>query len=440
MREMKDSGIEWIGKIPQDWRVCRFKNTCSLFTGNSIKDEGKNKFEDKTNAHPYISTKDIDAASCIANYDNGLYVKNNDSSFKIALQNSTLMCIEGGSAGKKKTIVNQDVAFVNKLCCFHSISANNKYIYYFLNSPNYENKFKNNISGLIGGVSVSTLKNISMLLPPLPTQHHIADYLDTKCSKIDAIISNEKAVIEKLKEYKQSVITEIVTKGLNPDVKMKYSGVEWIGKIPEEWNITKFKTVFNYAKGLPITKADLLEKGIAVISYGQIHSKKNNGLHVIDELIRYVSKDYLQSNPSSIANFGDILFADTSEDYLGIGNCIYNDCKNNVFAGYHTIITRPIDDRIFSKYQAFLFKSDVWRSQIRSLANGIKVYSITQKMLNRVSIILPPLEEQKKITNHLDHKCSKIDSAIEKKQAVIDKLTEYKKSLIYEVVTGKKEI
>ena len=114
----KDSGIAWIGKIPSEWKVCRIKNSASLYTGNSIKDEEKDYYTDYKNARPYIATKDIDATYLSANYENDLYIKTGDSKFRVAPKNSSLVCIEGGSAGKKKAFLEQEVSFVNKLCCF----------------------------------------------------------------------------------------------------------------------------------------------------------------------------------------------------------------------------------------------------------------------------------------------------------------------------------
>ena len=132
MREMKDSRIEWIGKIPANWEICRFKNVANIFTGNSIKDSEKDNYSEKNNAIPYISTKDITKGFCTIDYDNGLYTNKEDYNFRKAPLNSTLMCIEGGSAGIKKAKTNQEVSFVNKLCCFNGVKIKNDYLYYFL--------------------------------------------------------------------------------------------------------------------------------------------------------------------------------------------------------------------------------------------------------------------------------------------------------------------
>lgn len=216
---------------------------------------------------------------------------------------------------------------------------------------------------------------------------------------------------------------------------MKDSGVSWIGEIPADWEIVPWKSHFSHHKGLPITKADLTETGIPIISYGQIHSKMNSGTHVTPNLIRFVSDKYMHENPQSLAQKGDILFADTSEDYSGIGNCVLVDVDLPLFAGYHTIIARPQDGR-YSKYLAYLFQTDNWRSQLRFQASGIKVYSVTQKMLKNLSIVLPPVKVGEQIVAYLDTKCAKIGAIIARQQQVIEKLKAYKLSVINEAIAG----
>lgn len=242
----KDSGIAWIGNIPSEWKTCRIKDTSLLYTGNSIKDEEKDFFQDMNEARPYIATKDIDATYMSANYNNGLYIKHTDCNFRIAPPSSTLMCIEGGSAGRKKAFIDREVSFVNKLCCFAPFEGvYGKYIYYFLCSPNFEDIFNSKITGLIGGVNIPTLKNIECLLPSISEQEAIATYLDEKCGEIDSLISLQEEMISELQAYKLSVITEAVIKGLDPNVPMKDSGVEWIGEIPNGWKIMPIRSLFD---------------------------------------------------------------------------------------------------------------------------------------------------------------------------------------------------
>lgn len=216
--------------------------------------------------------------------------------------------------------------------------------------------------------------------------------------------------------------------------KMKDSGIEWIGEIPEDWEIRSFKIHFQLEKGLSITKENLIETGYPVISYGQIHSKKNFGTKVNDSLIKFVSNEYLKTSQHCLANKNDFIFADTSEDTDGIGNFIFIDRARPIFAGYHTIIARPTNI-YFPKYYAYLFYADCWRNQLRSYAAGIKVFSITKKLLYHTSIINPPEAQQVAIANFLDEKCALIDRLVERHQEVIEKLKAFRQSVISEAVT-----
>ena len=217
------------------------------------------------------------------------------------------------------------------------------------------------------------------------------------------------------------------------------SGVEWIGEIPTHWNTMRLRSKFSFGKGLPITKADLRDSGVSVVSYGQIHSKHNIGTTIKTELIRYVDNVYLDTNASSLVNNGDFIFADTSEDLSGCGNCVYVDTNYPLFAGYHTMILRPIENTS-SKYYSYLFATDAWRSQIRAQASGVKLFSITQKMLRDALLIEPSEEEKASIVSFLDDMCSTTNTIIASNEATIEKLKEYRQSVIYEAVTGKVEV
>lgn len=222
-------------------------------------------------------------------------------------------------------------------------------------------------------------------------------------------------------------------------MKMKDSGVEWIGEIPEGWEVRPLKSIFSFGKGLPITKENLTEKGISVISYGQIHSKNNSGTKLQSDLFRYVDSSYLESGSNSLVNKGDFIFADTSEDLEGCGNCVYVDDETELFAGYHTVVLQTKESNE-NKYLAYLFKTDEWRKQIREKLVEVKLYSITRKVLKTTTVILPPKENQQKIATYLDEKCSQIEQTIQNQQQVIEKLKAYKQSFITEAVTGKVKI
>ncbi|MFK0419325.1 restriction endonuclease subunit S, partial [Campylobacter jejuni] len=186
MKNFKDSGIEWLGEIPQHWEVVKIKFLAIFYTGDSIKDSEKHKYCFLNNSIPYISTKDIDINTNVIDYNNGMFIEKNDANFKRAYTNSILLCLEGANAGKKIAFLDKEVCFVNKLCCISSKTKklNSKFLFYFLQSVFFKNVFIANIKGLIGGITTDQLGNFYMLFPPLKEQEQIANFLDEKCKKI----------------------------------------------------------------------------------------------------------------------------------------------------------------------------------------------------------------------------------------------------------------
>lgn len=285
----------------------------------------------------------------------------------------------------------------------------------------------------------SLLSKEYVYIPPRAEQDAIVRYLDAATSKIDKAIAMQQKMIDLLNERKQIIIQNAVTKGIDENVEMKDSGVEWIGMIPKHWEIEPFGKHFTFGKGLPITKANLQEEGIAVISYGQVHAKYNLGTTLTETLVRYVSPKYLETHPQCLLNKNDFIFADTSEDVEGSGNFAFNDYKDKIFAGYHTVVARP-KDLIYPKYYAYLFKSRAWKSQIQSLVNGVKVYSIGKRILKTSTLLIPCESEQKEIVKVLDLKTAAIEKSIENISRQIALLQERKQIIINEVVTGKVKV
>lgn len=214
---------------------------------------------------------------------------------------------------------------------------------------------------------------------------------------------------------------------------MKDSGLKWIGQIPKGWKVNRIKYLFKTTKGLSITKENLIEEGLPVISYGQIHSKMNTGVTVDEELLRFVSFEYRKFVSSKMEKF-DFAFADTSEDYEGCGNCVYKRTDDELYGGYHVVILKSIKKED-NRYFAYLFQTDVWREQIRTKASGVKVFSVTQKIINEASVIIPPAAMQTRITTFLDAKCAEIDALTADIHTQIDTLEQYKRSVITEIVT-----
>lgn len=296
------------------------------------------------------------------------------------------------------------------------------------------------VTGIREGQNIDyvKLKNHQIPVPPRSEQDQIVRYLDWQVSKINKLIAAKKKEIAVFEEYKQTAIDEAVTKGIsNHD--FVTSNVDWIEQIPSSWKLKKIKEYFSFGKGLSITKANLVEEGIPVISYGQVHSKRNTGVKVEQHLLRYVPDTYLELSPNALVNKGDFIFADTSEDYLGVGNCVYIDVTNTLFAGYHTIIARSKHNEN-GKFFAYLFRSSAWRYQIRKRVNGVKVYSITQKILGTASVLIPPKNEQAEIVEYLDDICGRVDAIIENLYKRIDIFHEYRTRLISDVVTGQIDV
>ena len=441
MRKMKDCDFQWIGQIPEDWMMTKVKFVADFYNGDRGKNypSGDDLVDDGI---VFLTSNNIHSTVLDTNPEITKYIT--PERYKLLggakIKKGDLVFCLRGSVGLCSINESEDEGTVaSSLTVLRPKNINNHFLNFILNSKIAEiqtKKFEN--GSCAANLSAENVGTYIIPFPPLAEQQKIADFLDEKCGEIDSIRSDVQREIEILNDYKKSVITEAVTKGLDPKAKLKGSGIEWIGKIPEGWNVKKLKFYFNFGKGLPITKENLQDTGVPVISYGQIHSKQNSGTAINDTLIRFVNESYLRTNPSSLVHQNDFIFADTSEDLDGCGNCVYVDTKEPLFAGYHAIIFRSLQPN--AKYFAYLFLTDCWRSQIRKVASGVKLYSITQKILKETSVIIPPLSEQKAIADYLDEKCSAIDATIADKQKQLETLDEYKKSLIFEYVTGKKEV
>ena len=414
----------WYSSLPVGWSVKKFKYVASLYTGNSIRDSEKDNYTDKRDARPYIATKHIEADNNKIDYENGLYVKYNDTSFRIAKRGSTLMCIEGGSAGKKKGILTQDVSFVNKLCCFEpNFRIDSKYLFYYLMSPNYEEDFKTRITGLIGGVSVSELLNMSIITPPLFEQQAIADYLDETCSKIDEIIAEAKASIDEYKELKQSVIFEAVTKGLNKNVDMKQCSVNWLDEIPSTWESIRLKYLLTEINNRSETGT---EQPLSVSQVmGVVPSYM---IAVANPTASYVGQKIVEPN--------DIVF-NKLKAHLGVFFMSkYHGLVSPDYAVYRT------NDKVIPKYVEYLFHTSACISELKKYISGVAegLMRLYTSDLFNIRICLPKVDEQIKIVEYVENKVELFNSLISEKESLINDLEAYKKSLIYEVVTGKRRV
>lgn len=438
--EMKDSGVEWIGKISNKMEITKLKFVSDLYTGNSIKDNEKDNYQDSNEAYPYIATKDISIGDNIVNYTNGMYTKFTDERFRIAKKDSILLCIEGGSAGKKITYLKKDVSFVNKLCCISPNKIDNKFQYYYCNSDIFKKEFNLNLSGLIGGVSTGILKNFCVIDVEKCEQEKITVFLDEKTAQFDSIISKKEALIEKLEKAKKSLISEVVT-GKVKVVKtsnayelverkkedMKDSGVEWLGNIPNNWSVKAIKYLFklrNERNKKEISDVQLLSlfTEFGVLKQGEVEAKGNK--------VRTV-EDYKKVYENDIVV--NIILA-----WMGaIGMSEHNGVISPAYDIYE-----PIDRNVIPKFYHYLFRIGRFSGECYKKGRGImemrwRTYSDDFK-----SILVPDIdvEEKNRIISFLDKKVNDINSLIEKTNKQIVKLKEAKQSLISEAVTGKIEI
>ena len=283
-------------------------------------------------------------------------------------------------------------------------------------------------------IQYSDFANSLIPVPPIDQQHRIANYLDRKCSQIDAIIAQQQEVIEKLKAYKLSVITEVVTKGLNPNVPMKDSGVEWIGAIPEHWENRKMISILSMrVVDGPHESPELYDEGIPYISATAIENGKIN----FDLMRGYISKEYcdicdLRYKPQLHdilviklgASTGQVAIVETTDRF-------------NIWVPLAAVRCNEKANPYFVYYA---FQSDYFLKQMEMTWTYGTQQTLGVKSIERLRIMLPTWEEQKEIVSYLKSKCDSIDAAVKNKENLINKLADYKKSLIYEVVTGKKEV
>lgn len=422
MREMKDSGVEWMKKIPLSWKTIRFRY---LHTSSNVGDSvDKSQYSNDEEGHVFYMAGKEPITTSYERFPAWKYTNHND--LLMARNGTPYVYLPVENAVYSDHVIRVDI----------KKGYDRRYVRYCL-QQSIEAEVVETVSIPTWSISLWDEQNIPV--PPFHEQCHVADFLDSKCAEIDDLFADIQSEIETLEAYKRSVITEAVTKGLDKNAPMKDSGVPWIGEIPKGWTINRVKYLFDSGKGLSITKDNLVDEGLPVISYGQIHSKSNTGVSIAPELLRFVDLSYQKRFPQCYIGKYDFVFADTSEDYDGCGNCAYKRDDSVLFGGYHAVILHAKTKRD-NRYLAYLFKTDEWRKQIRTVVSGVKVFSITQRVIMDASVILPSFEEQQKISNYLDDKCAEIDAIIAQRQEQLAVLADYKKSIIYEYVTGKKEV
>ena len=421
---MKNSEVRWLGMIPKAWDLDKI---VSLYSERSTKVSDRD--------YPALSvTKQgivpqLESAAKTDNGDNRKLIKKND--FVINSRSD-----RRGSCGISEyegscSLINTVLAPKNNMV--------NQYYNYLFKTELFADEFYKWGNGIVDDLwstKWSSMKNIMVPFPPLEEQRVIADYLDIKCTQIDTIIAKEQSVIEKLQEYKRAIITNAVVKGLDLTVEMADSGIEWIDSIPNHWKINRliFSAYIRARLGWKGLKADeYTSAGHPFLSAVNIQNDK-----LVWEDLNFINDNRYDESPEIKLKLGDLLLV---KDGAGIGKCAivdqlpYGTATTNSSLG---VIT-PYSE-LNSMYLYYFFESAIFQNYISRIKNGMGVPHLTQGNLKNIMVVIPPYCEQEAIVAYLDDKCSNLDSIILKKQALIDKLTEYKKSLIYEVVTGKKEV
>lgn len=445
--KMKDSGVEWIGAIPEGWEVPKLLNC--LRTKISDGPHETPNYIDK--GIPFISVDSLNDSEYVDLSIVNRFISEEDYieySKKAKLEENDILFSKAATIGKT-AIVHKDEKFMI-WSPIAIVKANeridNRFLYFLLN---YEGliTYISNLGSVNTQINVGMkeLEQAKIPLPPKETQQKIATYLDEKCSQIEKTIQNQQQVIEKLKAYKQSLITEAVTgkvKIQNGKVVGKYeqykdSGVEWIGEIPSGWTRTNFSRIILDTRN-GISRRDLnVSEGNVVLKLKNITSEGNISTEELNRIL--LTKEEIENYS---LKEGDFLFVRVNGSRNLVGKCaIYHNIEPIVGFNDHIIRVRfnlNVSDVSFLKYYLLcsLAKYDI-SNHIKTSAGQ---FTISSEDLRDMQVLLPPKEEQKTIAEYLDKTCATIDSAIEQKQKLIEKLTEYKKSLIYECVTGKRKV
>lgn len=415
----KDSGIEWIGEIPSTKNIFRSKYYL-------VYQKGKNPSilnTDKVGV-PYIGASDLDDISGNANYEN----YTTEEFLPVAQKSDVLILWDGARAGligkNHSGVISSTI--VNLLTNEKYINKN--FLYFYLKG--FEIFLYDRVNGTtIPHMNRKYIEELEFIDFSIKEQDAIAGYLDKKCGAIDETIEKQKSVIEKLKEYKQSIITQAVTKGLDKSAPMKDSDIEWIGQIPQHWEISKikFSAIVNpkYNENL---SSDTL------VSFAPMECLTNCSLECKDTILGNVLGSY-----TYFAN-NDIIMAKVTPCFENGNIALATNLNNGVgFGSSELYVFRSVN--IFNKFLLYLLQNTQFKDKAIATmygTGGLKRVSI--EFVKNYKFACPDLKEQEQIAEFLDKKCSEIDKTIEDKENLIEKLVEYKKSLIYECVTGKRRV
>ncbi|AUB57482.1 hypothetical protein BK008_03565 [Methanobacterium sp. MZ-A1] len=417
--EYKDSGFEWIGEIPQEWDIIKIKFISDVIMGQSPKSEDYN-FEGV--GLPFLQgTAEFGEKSP----DPVKYCNNANKFSEIG---DILISVRAPVG--ETNLSNQKFAIGRGLAAIRTVEPLKSYLWYGVDV--FKILFNYISSGsTYDAVSIDEVKSMVVSVPTKAEQEKITSFLDKKTSEIDLTIEKDTRLIELLKEKRTAMINHVVTKGLDPTVKMKDSGVEWIGEIPEDWDARKLK-LFVSKIGSGITpkggSSVYVEEGIALLRSQNIHF---DGLRLKN--VSYITEEINQTMLNSVVKNKDVLLNITG---ASIGRCTYFENQvDRANVNQHVCIIRP--EKIYHKFLNYVLMSDLGQDQIFSTQMGSSREGVNFEQIGNFIVTYPPYEQQKDIADYLDKSTQKIDLTIQKIEENIGLLDEYKKSLIHHVVTGK---
>ena len=427
-RKMKDSKIEWIGAIPETWKVYPAK-----FAFSEVRT--KNSEGSVTNALKFYNGTIISKTNFDADSDD--YVADTITTYTI-VEPDTIM-ING--LNLNYDLKSLRVGLVKEhgviTSAYLALWPDKKrilpeYATYLFKGYEAKMAFHNMGAGIRKTLGFKEFKHQPILLPSMNEQQRIVAFLDTECTRIDSIIEQTRASIDEYKTLKQSIITQAVTKGIRPDRKVKDSGIEWIGEIPEEWECLFLKYVTAFQEGPGIMGNDFRNEGVPLIRISGV-----KGSIVTKAGCNYLDEETVSQRWNHFKlHLGDVVISASAS--TGIAALVDENCVGCI--PYTGLIRFPITKGINNHFLRYYLLSDAYNGQINVQKTGTAIQHYGPTHINKVKIALPEYDEQVAIAHFLDNRCAEIDFIIQKKQDFLVALESYKKSLIYEYVTGKKEV
>lgn len=421
MRKMKNSGIEWIGQIPEEWNIWptkRFFRHTKTLAGEQVDSYERLAL---TMNGVIKRSKDDSEGLQPEKFDTYQVLRENELVFKLI----DLANVKTSRVGLSPYTGIVSPAYI----ILTNDNEDNRFYYYYFMSM-YYNEIFNNLgdNGVRSSLNAQDLLNIPIVDIPSSWQKRIADFLDEKCGKIDRYIEKQQQVIEKLKAYKQSVITEAVTKGLDPDVPMKDSGIEWIGMIPEHWDVKKLKYATDILRGKfnhrPRNDPDYYDGQYPFIQTGDV-ARATKYINDFSQTLNQKGYDVSKEFPS-----GSVVMT-IAANVADVSILNFRACFPDSIVGF---IPKDVD-KLYLFYILKAMRQQLLKNAIISTQLNLNIEIIKEEF-----IAIPSKREQNEIILYLENTCDEINSAIAKQTRIIEKLTEYKKSLIYEAVTGKMEV